>query len=106
MPILCFSEIDRVYNREDIEIESIKGLILVPTGDVNGQFRRGGICEINEDHAAEFFYSLSNQEEPGLLYEDVSHELLRLDEIVPERWSGKGLNFLPQELIYYETDIL
>jgi hypothetical protein len=106
MPILCFSEIDRVYNREDIEIESIKGLILVPTGDVDGQFWRMGICEIDEDKVGEFFCSLSNQEESELLYGDVSHELLRLDEIAAGRWSGKELSFLPQELVCYEIGIL
>jgi hypothetical protein len=87
MPILCFSEIDRVLNRDDTEIESIEGLILAPTDDVNGRFRRKGICEINEDSVAEFFCNLGNQEECGLLHEAVSHELLRLDEIVPERCS-------------------
>jgi hypothetical protein len=46
---------------EDIQIESIQRLIPIPTGDVHGQFRNMGICEINDDNAAEFFCSLSNQ---------------------------------------------
>ncbi len=35
-----------------------------------------------------------------------NQESLRLNDLVPERWSGKGLQFLPHEFAYYEIGII
>ena len=106
MPVLCFSEIDRVYNREGIEIESIRGLLLTPTGAGRGQYRRKGVCRLDEYAAAEFLCALGNQDPAQLHYENMDNTQLKIEDFVPKRWAGNELEFVPKEYARYQISVV
>jgi Heterokaryon incompatibility protein (HET) len=110
MPVLCHSELDRVYNKEGFEIESIRGLILTQAEvNKNGVYRRIGVCTLDEYAAAEFFCNLGNQEfDMSLRLDDTleSTERLKLEDFVPENWPGKELSFVPTDFARYKLTIV
>jgi hypothetical protein len=56
--------------------------------------------------ATDFLCELGNQELGELQFEDVLHNSLKLDDIIPEKWSGKGLEFVPKEFTCCEISIV
>ncbi|KAL9101798.1 MAG: hypothetical protein Q9187_009199 [Circinaria calcarea] len=110
LPVLCYSELDRVYNREGFEIESIQGLVLTATeARANNIYRRIGWATLDEYGAAEFLCNLGNQELDNSLELDggmVAEERLKLEDFMPKHWPGKELSFVPKDFACYEIRIV
>ena len=112
MPVFCTFE--RLFS----EIETLRGLLLTNTGDTEF-YRRIGSCTLDEYSLAPFLCSLANQEiecisnsedKPQEAHqstiENTCQGRLRLDDLVPEYWPCKTLDFIPKVFAQYEITIV
>lgn len=110
LPVLCYSDLDRVYNAEGFEIESVTGLVLTEAErGKEGAYRRMGVGKLDDHGAAEFFCNLGNQEldsSLSLKEELVSERRLKLEDFVPGAWPGKELEFVPKDFACYLISII
>jgi hypothetical protein len=104
LPLSSFYEADGFIG--EIEISTIEGLIVEPTKAQKGQFRRVGTCQLDGYASGEFFCALGNQERDELEYEAIAEEMLPLDAFVPERFSGKLVDFFPKEYECYVVSVI
>ncbi|ERF72754.1 hypothetical protein EPUS_04807 [Endocarpon pusillum Z07020] len=120
LPVFCI--FDSTFGEWEIEI--LRGLILAKAEDQGpGTYRRIGVAEINEYELAEFLCSLGNQEyeddtENVVQQQSGSHDIvtanlsasdrIKLDEFVPERWTGKELPLenMPRDFLCHEVVIV
>lgn len=120
VPVFCI--FDPHYGAREIEI--LRGLVLSKAeADGLDTYRRIGVAEIDEYQLAEFLCTLGNQEHgedarnlvqkqttiQGAAMESLSQSgRIKLDEFVPERWTGKELPLenMPQDFLCHEIVIL
>ncbi|KAI0468717.1 HET-domain-containing protein [Xylaria cf. heliscus] len=118
MPVFC------TYERPFPEIEILRGLLLTKVKE-SGTYRRIGTGMLDEYSITAFLCALGNQEKEMEEQISTSNNLelldeayaamslnprstrrLKLEDIVPEKWGGKGLDFVPNDFATYEVTII
>lgn len=101
MPVFC--TMDTTLG----EIEALKGLVLAEsTSEGETAYRRLGVGELNEYTTAEFFCELGNQEIATADSFSFGGARLKLEDIVPDDWAGKELDFVPKDFACHEVIII
>lgn len=101
IPVLC--TMDTTLG----EIEALKGLVLAEsTSEGETAYWRLGVRELNEYTAAEFFCELGNQEIAAADSFSFGGARLKLEDIVPDDWAGKELDFVPKDFACHEVIII
>lgn len=106
LPVSCVSANDRRYNRESDSIHNMGCLVLARREGSPETYRRVGVCDINDDGVPAFLCELGNQEEQTIPSEDVSTEVLDLEQFVPTAWPYKELDFVPKRFKLVEITIV
>ncbi|KAL8914317.1 MAG: hypothetical protein Q9171_001037 [Xanthocarpia ochracea] len=102
MPLLTFNLFDRRYGDEPPEVDEMIGIMLEPTGTENGQYKRCGTCRLQRDQMITLFLcDLGNQHLVEARYKVRKIDAIGLDDIVPENWFGKDLDFVPKSFDRY-----
>ncbi len=110
LPVLCRADCTVTTAETAFEIDVLKGLILTQVGQSGENiFRRIGVGHIDEYGAMPFLCRLADSEtdEPSLATRfPLYTRRLQLDDFVPEKWTGKTLDFMPRDFACYEVVLI
>ena len=107
MPLLIYNDkLPRFGDEEWPVVDEIIGLVLEPTGAMEGQYKRCGTCTVEEADIELLLCDLGNQRPDEVAYEQWKPGDIGLDDMFPPDYVCKDLDFIPKRFDRFVLSII